>query len=169
MSLISRMMSEITTQSTIGNAFPGIFNGEKFDFILTEIGTNDDEVKLLICDTLGVSLEVSEKIVDNAPIKLKESITKTEAESLKEKFENIGATVELREAEKFSVTLTNLGSQSVKVLKQLGEILNISLESVMSKAENLPLVIKESATRLEAEKILCKLENVGATVETHKL
>lgn len=156
----------------IGAGLELFFNAmseERFDFILTESGKNDKEVIFLICDTFCVSLEVAEKIVDNASITLKESITKTEAESLKEKFENIGAVVELREAEKFSVTLTDLGAQSVKVLKQLGELLNISVESVMSKAENLPLVITESASRIEAEKIVCKLESVGATVEIYKL
>lgn len=160
-----------TIDSIFGKGLEEFFKAEKekFDLILNECGANEKEVVFLICDSFGVSLEVAERIAYNTPITIKESITKTEAENLKEKFENIGAVVELREAEKFSVALTDLGTQSVKVLKQLGELLNIPVESVMSKAENLPLVISESASRLEAEKILCKLENVGATVEIHKL
>ncbi len=76
--------------------FVNAMSEEKFDFILTEIGTNHNEVKLLVCDTFGVSLEVAGKIVESAPIALKESMTKNEAESLKEKFESVGATVELK-------------------------------------------------------------------------
>ncbi len=163
-------LNELTATLELHKPFENIFQEtEKFDLILNECGANEKEVVFLICDSFGVSLEVAERIAYNTPITIKESITKTEAESLKEKFEGVGATIELRESTKFSVALTDLGSQSVKVLKQLGELLNISVESVMSKAENLPLVITESASHLEAEKILCKLENVGATVEIHKL
>lgn len=163
MSLINR------TFGTRSELFFNAMSEEKIDFILTESGSNNKEVIFLICDTFGVSLEVAGKIADNAPITLKESIRKSEAESLKEKFEGVGATIELCESIKFSVALTDLGTQSVKVLKQLGELLNISVEEVMSKAENLPLVITESASQLEAKKIVCKLESVGATVEIHKL
>ena len=52
----------------------------------------------LLCDTFGFSLEVAEIIAENTPIMLKESITKSEAENLKMKFENLGATVEFCES-----------------------------------------------------------------------
>ncbi len=162
-------MSKI--DSIFGKGLEDFFSGktEKFDLILNECGANKKEVVFLLCDTFGFSLEVAEKIVDNAPIVLKESISKTEAESLKEKFESIGTTVEICESAIYSVTLTDLGVQSVKVIKQLSEILNISNENVINKVENLPFIIAESASKLEAEKILCRLNCLGATVNTQKL
>ena len=86
-----------------------------------------------------------------------------------EEFKTFGVTVELREVKKFRVALTDLGTQAVKVIKLITELTDLSLETVMSKAEQLPFVIYESAYQFEAEEILCKLENIGATVEIDEL
>ncbi|BAR92191.1 50S ribosomal protein L7/L12 [Blattabacterium cuenoti] len=67
-----------------------------FNIILKSPGNSKLSVVKLVKEITGKGLKESKDIVDNIPSILKESINKKEAEDLKNKFEEIGAEVELK-------------------------------------------------------------------------
>ncbi|WP_185863685.1 50S ribosomal protein L7/L12 [Blattabacterium cuenoti] len=67
-----------------------------FNIILKSSGNSKLSVVKLVKEITGKGLKESKDIVDNIPSVLKESVNKKEAEDLKNKFEKIGAEVELK-------------------------------------------------------------------------
>ena len=68
----------------------------EFDVILASIGENRMNVIKLVKEVTGAALKEAKDIVDNAPKPLKEHVSKADAESIKAKLEEAGATVELQ-------------------------------------------------------------------------
>ncbi|XMD33782.1 MAG: 50S ribosomal protein L7/L12 [Candidatus Karelsulcia muelleri] len=66
-----------------------------FNVIIKSSGQSKLAVVKLIKEVTGKGLKESKDLVDSAPTIIKESLKKEEAESLKNKFENIGAEIEL--------------------------------------------------------------------------
>ena len=66
-----------------------------FDVILKEAGANKIPVIKVVRDATGSGLKEAKDLVDGAPKAVKEGVSKEEAEELKAKFEEAGATVEL--------------------------------------------------------------------------
>ncbi|MEO0225795.1 MAG: 50S ribosomal protein L7/L12 [candidate division WOR-3 bacterium] len=65
----------------------------------------------------------------------------------------------------FSITLISAGDKKIQALKVLRELTGLSLQEAKSVIESLPKVIKEGATKDEANNFKTKLEEVGAKVE----
>jgi len=74
-----------------------------------------------------------------------------------------GAAVE--EKDEFDVELTTVGNSKVKVIKVVREITGLGLKEAKDVVDNAPKVIKEAASKAEAEEIKAKLEAEGAVVE----
>ena len=68
----------------------------EFDVILKSGGASKLAVVKLVKELTGTGLKESKELVDNAPIALKEGVTKDEAEALKKSLEEAGAEVELK-------------------------------------------------------------------------
>ena len=66
-----------------------------FDVVLKEAGANKIPVIKVVRDATGLGLKEAKDLVDGAPKTVKEGVSKEEAEELKAKFEEAGATVEL--------------------------------------------------------------------------
>ena len=66
-----------------------------FDVVLKEAGANKIPVIKVVRDATGLGLNEAKDLVDGAPKTIKEGVSKDEAEELKAKFEEAGATVEL--------------------------------------------------------------------------
>ena len=66
-----------------------------FDVVLKEAGANKIPVIKVVRDATGLGLKEAKELVDGAPKTIKEGVNKDEAEELKAKFEEAGATVEL--------------------------------------------------------------------------
>ena len=66
-----------------------------FDVVLKEAGANKIPVIKVVRDATGLGLKEAKDLVDGAPKTVKENVAKEEAEELKAKFEEAGATVEL--------------------------------------------------------------------------
>lgn len=66
-----------------------------FDVILKDAGANKIPVIKVVRDATGLGLKEAKELVDGAPKAVKEGASKEEAEELKAKFEEAGATVEL--------------------------------------------------------------------------
>jgi large subunit ribosomal protein L7/L12 len=70
------------------------------------------------------------------------------------------------EKSEFKVTLKDVGSEKIKVIKALREVIpNLALSDAKKLTEEAPVVIAESAAKADADKMKAKLEEVGAKVE----
>ena len=68
----------------------------EFDVVLTEVGQEKIKVIKTVREVTSLGLKEAKELVDNAPKAIKEGVSKEEAEELKAKFEEVGATVELK-------------------------------------------------------------------------
>ena len=68
------------------------------------------------------------------------------------------------EKTEFDVELTSAGDQKIKVIKVVREITGLGLKEAKEAVDGAPKVIKEGASKEDAEGIKAKLEEVGATV-----
>ena len=75
-----------------------------------------------------------------------------------------GPAVEVEEKTEFDVELTEVGSEKVKVIKVVREITGLGLKEAKDVVDNAPKMLKEAASKEEAEEIKKKLEEVGAKV-----
>ena len=67
-----------------------------YDVVLTEAGDQKIKVIKVVRDATGLGLKEAKDLVDGAPKTVKEGVSKEEAEELKAKFTEVGATVELK-------------------------------------------------------------------------
>ena len=79
-----------------GAAEGGAAEKTEFDVVLTEAGANKISVIKVVRDATGLGLKEAKDLVDGAPKTIKEAVAKAEAEELKAKFVEAGATVELK-------------------------------------------------------------------------
>ena len=68
------------------------------------------------------------------------------------------------EKTEFDVELTEIGSEKVKVIKVVREVTGLGLKEAKDAVDGAPKVLKEGASKEEAEEIKKKLEEVGAKV-----
>ncbi len=69
---------------------------DEFDVELTEVGAEKIKVIKVVRDVTGLGLKEAKEAVESAPKVLKEAVSKAEAESLKAKFEEVGAKITLK-------------------------------------------------------------------------
>ncbi len=68
------------------------------------------------------------------------------------------------EKDEFDVELTEVGAEKVKVIKVVREVTGLGLKEAKDVVDGAPKVVKEAASKAEAEEIKKKLEEVGAKV-----
>lgn len=68
----------------------------EFDVVLTDVGTNKIQVIKAVREATGLGLKEAKAIVDGAPATVKEAMPTADAEALKAKLAEVGATVELK-------------------------------------------------------------------------
>jgi large subunit ribosomal protein L7/L12 len=74
----------------------GAAEKSEFNVVLKEVGGNKIAVIKVVRDVTGLGLKEAKDLVDGAPKTVKEGVAKAEAEEMKAKFEEAGATVELQ-------------------------------------------------------------------------
>ena len=67
----------------------------EFDVVLKEVGAEKIQVIKVVREITGLGLAEAKAIVDGAPKTLKEAVGKEDAEAMKAKLAEVGATVEL--------------------------------------------------------------------------
>jgi large subunit ribosomal protein L7/L12 len=65
----------------------------------------------------------------------------------------------------FDVVLKNAGANKLQVVKKVKDVANLGLKEAKDVVDNAPSVVKEGATKEEAEALKKELEEVGAEVE----
>ena len=68
----------------------------EFDVVLTDVGANKIQVIKAVLEATGLGLKEAKAIVDGAPATVKEAMPTADAEALKAKLTEVGATVELK-------------------------------------------------------------------------
>ena len=82
-----------------GGAAPGAAPAEEkteFSVVLTEVGANKINVIKAVREVTSLGLKEAKDLVDGAPKPIKEGVGKDEAASIKKKFEDAGAKVEVK-------------------------------------------------------------------------
>ena len=68
----------------------------EFDVELTEVGSEKIKVIKAVREVTGLGLKEAKEVVDGAPKMLKEQVSKEDAEAIKAKLAEVGATVTLK-------------------------------------------------------------------------
>ena len=68
----------------------------EFTVTLTEVGTNKINVIKVVREITALGLKEAKDLVESAPKPIKEGIPKDEANTIKKKFEEVGAVVEIQ-------------------------------------------------------------------------
>lgn len=68
----------------------------EFEVMLQEIGPNKINVIKAVREVTSLGLREAKELVESSPTKVKEGVTKDDAESVKTKLEEAGATVEVK-------------------------------------------------------------------------
>lgn len=69
------------------------------------------------------------------------------------------------EQTEFNVVMTNFGANKVNVIKAVRGITGLGLKEAKDMVEAVPAVVKEGASKADADKFKKELEEAGATVE----
>lgn len=68
------------------------------------------------------------------------------------------------EKDEFDVELTEVGPNKVKVIKVVREVTGLGLKEAKDLVDSAPKVVKEAASKADAEELKAKLEAEGAKV-----
>ena len=79
-----------------GDAAPAAEEKTDFDVVLESVGAKKLEVIKVVRAATGLGLKEAKELVESAPSKVKEAISKDDAEKLKKELEEAGATVSLK-------------------------------------------------------------------------
>src|ERR1700676_3737376 len=82
-----------------GGAGPGAAPAEEkteFSVVLTDVGANKINVIKAVREVTSLGLKEAKDLVDGAPKPIKEGVNKDEAATIKKKFEDVGAKVEVK-------------------------------------------------------------------------
>jgi large subunit ribosomal protein L7/L12 len=76
-----------------------------------------------------------------------------------------GAAAPVEEQTEFTVSLTEVGTNKINVIKVVREVTSLGLKEAKDLVESAPKAVKEGVTKDEAAAIKKKFEDVGAKVE----
>ena len=76
-----------------------------------------------------------------------------------------GAAAAVEEKTEFTVTLTDIGSNKINVIKAVREVTSLGLKEAKDLVESAPKPIKEGVSKDEAAAIKKKFEEAGAKVD----
>jgi large subunit ribosomal protein L7/L12 len=79
-----------------GPAAPAAEEKTEFSVVLTDVGGNKINVIKVVREVTSLGLKEAKDLVDGAPKPVKEGVNKEEAASIKKKFEDAGAKVEIK-------------------------------------------------------------------------
>lgn len=79
-----------------GAAAPAVEEKTEFDVVMTSFGSNKVAVIKAVREITGLGLKEAKELVEGVPSTIKEGVSKDEAESIKAKLTEAGATVETK-------------------------------------------------------------------------
>jgi large subunit ribosomal protein L7/L12 len=100
--LVKAIEEEFGVTAAAPMAMAGAGGGEaaeeqtEFDVILTAAGDQKIKVIKAVREITGLGLKEAKAVVDEAPKAIKEAVSKEEAEEMKAKLEEVGASIEVK-------------------------------------------------------------------------
>jgi large subunit ribosomal protein L7/L12 len=79
-----------------GGAAAPVEEKTEFTVVLTDVGTNKINVIKVVREVTSLGLKEAKDLVEGAPKPVKEGVNKDEAATIKKKFEEVGAKVEVK-------------------------------------------------------------------------
>jgi large subunit ribosomal protein L7/L12 len=119
----------------------------KFKSIVEEI----EKMSVLDLSELVSLLEDKFNVTASAPMAMAMAAPAAAAEAAEEK-------------SSFNVELTSTGDNKIGVIKAIREVTQLGLKEAKDLADGAPVMVKEGASKEEAENIKAKLAEAGATV-----
>ena len=147
---------------------------DAYRVVLSDIGSKAMKVARLVVSETGRDMEEILEALEEMPYTVLDAASAEKAESLKEQFGNLGATVELQAVkvpgkatapQAFDVFVTEPGTKVLKVARLASQLGGIDLEKLMEGLEEPPTLVKEAASKEEADEIKQQLEEIGAAIE----
>jgi large subunit ribosomal protein L7/L12 len=89
----------VSAAAPVGAAAPAAAVAEEkteFDVVLASAGAEKIKVIKVVRELTGLGLKEAKELVDGAPKTLKEAVSKEDAEAMKAKLSEVGATVEVK-------------------------------------------------------------------------
>lgn len=86
----------VAVAAPVAGAPAAVAEQTEFDAVLTGAGAQKIQVIKVVRELTGLGLKEAKDLVDNAPKPIKEKVTKEEAEAVKAKLSEVGATVEVK-------------------------------------------------------------------------
>ena len=80
----------------VAGAAAAVEEKTEFSVVLTDVGANKINVIKAVREVTSLGLKEAKDLVDGAPKPIKEGVTKDEAEAIRKKFVDAGATVEVK-------------------------------------------------------------------------
>lgn len=95
---VSAAAATVAAMPAPGAAAPPAAAEEKTEFtvVLTAVGANKINVIKAVREVTSLGLKEAKDLVDGAPKPIKEGVSKEEAETVRKKFVDVGATVEVK-------------------------------------------------------------------------
>ncbi|NOZ62939.1 MAG: 50S ribosomal protein L7/L12 [Calditrichaeota bacterium] len=97
---VSAQAAMVAPIAAAGGAAGGAAEPEEekteFDVVLSSVGDKKIQVIKVVRELTSLGLKEAKDLVDSAPNAVKEGVSKDEAEEIKKKFEEVGATVEIK-------------------------------------------------------------------------
>ena len=93
---VSAAAASVAAVAPAAAAAPEAEEKTEFDVILTSVSGKKVNVIKAVREVTSLGLKEAKDLVEAAPKAVRESVTKEEAEQIKEKFEQAGATVEVK-------------------------------------------------------------------------
>ncbi|MGM9973643.1 MAG: 50S ribosomal protein L7/L12 [Clostridiaceae bacterium] len=86
----------VAVAGAAGAAAPAAEEKTEFDVVLASAGSEKIKVIKAVREITGLGLKEAKELVDGAPKTLKEAVSKEDAEAMKAKLAEVGATVEIK-------------------------------------------------------------------------
>ena len=93
---VSAQAAVVAPVAAAGPAVEEAEEKTEFDVVLSAIGDKKIQVIKAVREITSLGLKEAKDLVDSAPKAVKEAISKDEAEEIKKKFEEVGATIEIK-------------------------------------------------------------------------
>jgi large subunit ribosomal protein L7/L12 len=93
---VSAAAASVSAAAPAGAAAPAAEEKTEFTVVLTGAGANKIGVIKVVREVTSLGLKEAKDLVDGAPKTIKEGINKDEAETIKKKFVEAGATVDVK-------------------------------------------------------------------------
>ena len=90
------MMAVAAAPGAGAGAAPAVEEQTEFDAVLSAIGDKKIQVIKVVRELTGLGLKEAKDLVDGAPKPVKEKVSKQEAETIKAKLTEVGATVDIK-------------------------------------------------------------------------